>query len=283
MTILDWLAKQKKNSPPEREKLDIPGDLWVKCYKCQETIFNRELENNLKVCPKCGHHFRLSYKERLKFNFDENSFEEIDQSIKAKDFLGFKDVQKYSKRLTEAEKVTGLNDAVVCGFAKVEGYPVAIGIMDFSFMGGSMGSVVGEKITRIIENSIEKKLPLIIVSSSGGARMQEGIMSLMQMAKTSAALANLAAERLPYISIITDPTTGGTSASFALLGDIIIAEPAALIGFAGPRVIEQTIRQKLPKGFQRSEYLLAHGVIDMVVERKEMKTVLKQIFDFWKN
>jgi acetyl-CoA carboxylase carboxyl transferase subunit beta len=283
MTILDWLAKQKKNSPPEREKLDIPGDLWVKCFKCQETIFNRELENNLKVCPKCGHHFRLSYKERLKFNFDENSFEEIDQSIKAKDFLGFKDVQKYSKRLTEAEKVTGLNDAVVCGFAKVEGYSVALGIMDFSFMGGSMGSVVGEKITRIIENSIEKKLPLIIISSSGGARMQEGIMSLMQMAKTSAALANLAAEHLPYISIITDPTTGGTSASFALLGDIIIAEPAALIGFAGPRVIEQTIRQKLPKGFQRSEYLLAHGVIDMVVERKEIKTVLKQIFDFWKN
>jgi acetyl-CoA carboxylase carboxyl transferase subunit beta len=236
------------------------------------------LEANLKVCPKCGYHFKLTAAERIQQLTEENSFKEIDHNIQSKDFLNFTDSKPYAKRIAETISKSQLNDAIVCGLAKIGNFGVALGVMDFSFMGGSMGSVVGEKIARLIELAIEKKSPVIIFTASGGARMQEGIMSLMQMAKTSAALGRLRENGLPYIAICTDPTTGGTSASFAMLGDINMAEPGALICFAGPRVIEQTIRQKLPPGFQRSEYLLQHGMIDIVCERKLLKeTLIKEL------
>ncbi len=259
------------------EKLDIPGHLWIKCYKCSQAIFSRDLEINLKVCPKCGYHFRLTAIERIQQLVDEKSFKEISPKLKSKNFLNFTDSKSYTKRIDDAVLKSALSDAIVIGTGKINDQDTTVGIMDFSFMGGSMGSVVGEKIARLIEAAIEKKFPVIIFSSSGGARMQEGIMSLMQMAKTSAALGRLRENRLPYISVLTDPTTGGTTASFAMLGDINIAEPAALIGFAGPRVIEQTIRQKLPPGFQRSEYLLEHGMVDMVCERPKLKETITNI------
>ena len=279
MSIHDWFKRKKKSKEPAyvSEKLDIPGNLWVKCYKCSQAIFAKDLEANLKVCPKCNYHFKLTSGERLNQILDPGSFEEIDPTIKSKNFLGFTDSKSYTKRIEGAMLKSNLSDAIVCGTGKIGKVPVAIGVMDFSFMGGSMGSVVGEKVTRLIERGVEKKFPVIIFSSSGGARMQEGIMSLMQMAKTSAALGRLRENRLPYISVLTDPTTGGTSASYAMLGDINIAEPGALICFAGPRVIEQTIRQKLPPGFQRSEYLLEHGMIDVVAARKDLRETLRKI------
>jgi acetyl-CoA carboxylase carboxyl transferase subunit beta len=279
LSIHDWFKRQK--TPYARERLDIPGNLWVKCYKCSQAIFAKDLEANYKVCPKCRYHFKLTYLERLAQLVDEGSFQEQDHEIKSTDFLGFTDAKPYAKRIDETIKKSGLNEAIVTGLAKINKLETALGIMDFSFMGGSMGSVVGEKVTRLIELAVEKKLAVIIFSSSGGARMQEGIMSLMQMAKTSAALGRLRENSLPYISVMTDPTTGGTSASYAMLGDINIAEPGALIGFAGPRVIEQTIRQKLPPGFQRSEYLLEHGMLDLVCERKNLKETLARLLGWF--
>ena len=279
MSIHDWFKqkKEKKEAPYVRERLDIPGNLWVKCYKCGQAIFNKDLEANLKVCSKCNYHFKLTAGERIKQLADNKSFKEINSKVRSTNFLNFTDSKPYSKRIDAAMLKSSLAEAIVTGTAKMGGVEAALGIMDFSFMGGSMGSVVGEKIARLIELAVSKKLPVIIFSSSGGARMQEGIMSLMQMAKTSAALGRLRENRLPYISVCTDPTTGGTSASYAMLGDINVAEPGALIGFAGPRVIEQTIRQKLPPGFQRSEYLLEHGMLDVVCERKELRENLIRI------
>lgn len=278
MTIHDWFKRKKKEAVEYgRERLDIPGNLWTKCYKCIQAIFTKELESNLKVCPKCNYHFKLTANERISQILDKDSFKELASNIRSRNFLKFTDSKSYTERLEESSLKSGLSEAIVVGQGKIENIVVAMGIMDFSFMGGSMGSVVGEKVTRLIEFAIEKKLPVIIFSSSGGARMQEGIMSLMQMAKTSAALGRLRENSLPYISVLTDPTTGGTTASYAMLGDINIAEPGALIGFAGPRVIEQTIRQKLPPGFQRAEYLLEHGMVDIVCERKKLKETLIKI------
>ncbi len=250
---------------------------WTQCNACQQILYRREVERNLMVCPKCNYHFRISAGERLKLVVDENSFLESDSGLEPLDPLQFKDRMKYPERVKESQRSTQRKEALVSGKAAIHGQPVMIGVMDFEFMGGSMGSVVGEKVARLAERAREEGTGMVIFCSSGGARMQEGVLSLMQMAKTSAALALLKSDALPYISVLADPTTGGVSASFAMLGDVIIAEPRAIIGFAGARVIEQTIKQKLPEGFQRSEYLLEHGMIDMIVERKEMKKVLSRL------
>ncbi len=279
MTITDWFSK-KRQTISTQEKLNIPGHLWIKCSSCGEVLFLKELEQNEKVCPKCDFHFRLTPSDRIRFTCDKNSFSETHITVEGIDFLGFEDTEKYHLRLKKAQEKTQRLDAVLTGTARIKKIPVNIGVMDFGFLGGSMGSVVGEKITRLIEDAIQNRYPVIIFTASGGARMQEGIMSLMQMAKTSGALKKLSDKKIPYISVLCDPTTGGTSASFAMLGDINIAEPDALISFAGPRVIEQTIRQKLPKGFQRSEFLLAHGMVDLIVHRKEMKNTLHQLLSF---
>lgn len=276
MSILDWFAKKQKR-PNKSERLNIPGDLWVKCPQCGEVLFTKDLEHHLKVCHHCNYHFRITPEERLKYLFDKNSFTEMSANIKPVDVLNFSDTEKYSTRIKKAQKKSKKNEAVTIGQAKLKKKPINLAIMDFSFLGGSMGSVVGEKITTIIESAIENEYPLIIFTSSGGARMQEGILSLMQMAKTSSALSVLSEKKVPYITVLCDPTTGGTSASFAMLGDVQIAEPGALISFAGPRVIEQTIRQKLPKGFQRAEFLLEHGMIDMVTARKKLRDTLYDI------
>ncbi|OGC34522.1 acetyl-CoA carboxylase subunit beta [candidate division WOR-1 bacterium RIFOXYB2_FULL_48_7] len=284
LSIHDWFKRKKLQKETEytRERLDIPGNLWVKCYKCSQTIYAKDLEQNLKVCPKCNYHFKLTSAERIKQLADEGTFKEINAGLVSKNFLDFKDTKNYADRIDDSRTKTGLNDALRTGLAKIGGYGVALGVMDFSFMGGSMGSVVGEKFARLIEAAIENKQPAIVFSASGGARMQESIMSLMQMAKTSAALGRLRENALPYISVLTDPTTGGVSASYAMLGDINMAEPGALICFAGPRVIEQTIRQKLPPGFQRSEYLLEHGMIDIVCPRTNLRDTLIKILAFFK-
>ena len=281
-SVADWLTKKKKNGTDETgaPKLDIPKELWTKCPTCTETIYNKDLEAHWKVCPKCGYHFKLNAHERIAATLDEGSFQEIDAELRSLDPLHFQDVTPYAERLVEAAKKSGLRDAIVTGTGTLANHPVVMGAMDFSFMGGSMGSVVGEKVCRAAEKALQTKRPYIICTSSGGARMQEGILSLMQMAKTSAALAQLQNSRIPFICILTDPTTGGTTASYAMLGDFTLAEPGALIGFAGPRVIEQTIRQKLPAGFQRSEYLLDHGMIDLVVERKNIRPSLAGIIEF---
>ncbi|TWJ32708.1 acetyl-CoA carboxylase, carboxyltransferase subunit beta [Geobacter argillaceus] len=261
----------------DEKKVKVPEGLWTKCQNCSEVILSRDIEENLNVCPNCSFHFRVSARKRLAILLDEGTFDEHDANMVSVDFLEFKDSKSYQVRIDAAVAKGGSKDAIICGGGKLNGIPVQIGVFDFSFMGGSMGSVVGEKITRAIERGIEQHTPVIVVSASGGARMQESILSLMQMAKTSAALAKLKAEGLPFVSILTDPTTGGVTASFAMLGDINMAEPRALIGFAGPRVIEQTIRQKLPEGFQRAEYLLDHGMVDLIVERKDMKKTLGNI------
>jgi len=273
MSILDWFNKKEK-SGRTGAKLNIPDDLWVKCFSCNNILFLKDLTKNKKVCLKCDYHFRLTPDERLCHTLDKNSFKEINSTLKSIDFLNFRDSDSYKNRLAKATKKTSQNDAVLTGTGTINKLPVNIAVMNFSFMGGSMGSVVGEKITRLIEAAIDNQLPLVIVTASGGARMQEGTTSLMQMAKTSAALARLENAKIPFISVLTDPTTGGTSASFAMLGDVNIAEPGALISFAGPRVIEQTIRQKLPKGFQRAEFLLTHGIVDQVTHRKDLKNQL---------
>ncbi len=272
-----WFRKSKAPiASADTKKMQMPEGVWTKCKNCNEIIYTKEIERNLNVCPKCDYHFRISARARIDLVLDSGSFEEMDAEMQSVDFLDFKDSKKYKDRIKAAvKKSTG--DAVICGEGTIDGLAVVVSVFDFSFMGGSMGSVVGEKITRAIERALEKKSPLLIFSSSGGARMQESILSLMQMAKTSAALGRLKAAGIPFISVLTDPTTGGVTASFAMLGDLNIAEPKALIGFAGPRVIEQTIRQKLPEGFQRSEYLLDHGMVDMIVPRREMKERLAQI------
>jgi acetyl-CoA carboxylase carboxyl transferase subunit beta len=273
-----WFKKSKAPlTPVEIKKVHMPEGIWTKCKNCNEIIYTKEIERNLNVCPKCDYHFRISARERIALVLDEGSFVEMDAEIQSTDFLDFKDSKKYKDRIKAAVKKSGGGDAIICGEGTIEGLLVVVGVFDFGFMGGSMGSVVGEKITRAIEKGLEIRAPVIIFSSSGGARMQESILSLMQMAKTSAALARLKVAGIPFISVLTDPTTGGVTASFAMLGDINMAEPRALIGFAGPRVIEQTIRQKLPEGFQRSEYLLEHGMVDMIVRRQEMKECLSRI------
>jgi acetyl-CoA carboxylase carboxyl transferase subunit beta len=273
--MVSWF--RRRSIRPERsdsKKITVPEGLWIKCNNCAEIVYSKEIDRNLKVCPKCDYHFRITARERIELLVDPGTFSEFDSQIQSEDPLGFKDSQKYRDRVKTARKKTGLNDAVISGICTLDGVQVVLSVFDFFFMGGSMGSVVGEKITRAAEKAVEERCGLIVISSSGGARMQEGALSLMQMAKTSAALARLRRERLPFISILTDPTTGGVTASFAMLGDVNIAEPKALIGFAGPRVIEQTIRQELPEGFQRSEFVLDHGMIDRIVNRKELKKTI---------
>jgi acetyl-CoA carboxylase carboxyl transferase subunit beta len=275
---MSWFKREKTGLEKSNTKnVKVPEGLWTKCPGCNESLLTREIEDNLQVCPKCGHHYRIAPRKRLQALLDNGSWEEFDAGITSVDFLEFKDSKSYQERIDAAVAKGGSRDAVICVEGTIEGIATQIAMFDFSFMGGSMGSVVGEKITRSIERGIEKKQSVIVISASGGARMQESILSLMQMAKTSAALAKLKSAGLPFVSILTDPTTGGVTASFAMLGDLNIAEPKALIGFAGPRVIEQTIRQKLPPGFQRSEYLLDHGMVDMIVSRLEMRSTLARV------
>lgn len=271
-----WFRKDKKPLKAE-DRRDLPGDVFEKCNGCGEILYREKLAQNLEVCPTCGHHFRINAEQYVALLIDEGSFEEIDAGLRSGDPLSFMDLKPYSERLRAAEKKVGRLDAVLSGVGTVDGLPVALAVMDFRFIGGSMGSVVGEKIARAGRIALEKKTPLIIVNASGGARMQEGVISLMQMAKTSGVLARLHEAGLPYISIITDPTTGGVTASHAMLGDVNIAEPKALIGFAGPRVIEETIRQELPEGFQRAEFLLEHGMVDRIVDRRELKLTVSRL------
>lgn len=276
MSSLVEFFKNKRRDIP-RSKLDIPSDLWVKCPSCGEILYHKELLKNQNVCHDCQHHFRLSVQDRLDLLCDKGSFVEIHAGLRPIDFLAFQDQKSYADRLVQSQKKTEMNDAVITGTCTIDQSPCVLGCMNFAFMGGSMGSVVGEKICRAMDTAIEKSCPMVMVTVSGGARMQEGLMSLMQMAKTSAMVAKLKEHKILYIVILTDPTTGGTTASFAMLGDIHLAEPGALIGFAGPRVIEQTIRQKLPKNFQRAQYLCEHGMIDQVVQRKDLKKTLSTL------
>jgi len=276
-----WFRKEKKPKEATEKQVAIPEGLWIKCDDCKEIIYRREVEQNYNVCPKCNYHFRLSARERFEMMFDDGAYKEFATNIRSGDPLEFRDTKRYRDRLKVYEQRVGKGDAVLCADGKLDGIPVVICAMEYAFMGGSMGSVVGEKITLAVERCIEKKEPLIIVSTSGGARMQEGILSLMQMAKISAALARLAEAGLAFVSLLTDPTTGGVTASYAMLGDLNIAEPKALIGFAGPRVIEQTIRQTLPEGFQRAEFLVEHGMVDLIVPRSELKGTLARFLHFF--
>lgn len=280
---MSWFKKERTPLAPPEQKSRVPEGLWIKCKACGETIYKKQIVRNLNVCPKCEYHFGLSALERAKFLLD-GPYEELDSELRSNDPLGFKDTKRYRDRLESGRKLTGLNDAVLSVRGSISGMPVILVAMEYGFIGGSMGVVVGEAITSAIEHSIEERLPLIIVSRSGGARMQEGALSLMQMAKVSAALARMDEAVVPYISILTDPTTGGVTASFAMLGDLNVAEPKALIGFAGPRVIEQTIRQPVPAGFQRSEHLMDHGLLDLIVDRRVMKETLTKLLQFftWK-
>ncbi|MGA8285686.1 MAG: acetyl-CoA carboxylase, carboxyltransferase subunit beta [Candidatus Sulfotelmatobacter sp.] len=262
------------------EKTVRTEGLWVKCESCRQIIWKKDLEENLNVCPKCEKHFRIDARTRLALLLDDDEYETFDENLSSTDPLKFVDLKPYSSRLRQAQHDTGLRDAVINARGKLLGRPVVLSVMEYAFIGGSMGAVVGEMITRAVERALDSHTPLIIVSASGGARMMEGVVSLMQLAKISAALARLDKEKVPYISVLTDPTTGGVTASFAMLGDLNIAEPGALIGFAGPRVIEQTIRQKLPPGFQRSEFLLEHGMLDAVVPRKELKPYIGRALEF---
>ncbi|MDD5065693.1 MAG: acetyl-CoA carboxylase, carboxyltransferase subunit beta [bacterium] len=277
-----WYERDDENRIPDKVQSEnmVEGQ-WIKCPDCEKITYIEELEKNLYICPKCSYHLNIDARKRIGFLLDENSFEEIDQDITASDPLQFLDTDgSYKDRIGKYMRKTGLNEAIVTGKGKLDKKDVCIGVLDFNFSGGSMGSVVGEKVTRMVERAVNERMPVIIVSSSGGARMQEGIFSLMQMAKTSAALGLLSKNKLSFISVLTHPTTGGVTASFAMLGDVIIAEPNALIGFAGPRVIEQTIKQKLPRGFQRSEFQLEHGLIDMVVNRKDLKKTLSSLLGY---
>lgn len=267
-----WFKKKTEIKP--EKKVKIPEGLWVKCDNCREIVYKKEIEKNRQVCPKCNYHFRISSREHLRLLADEGSFVELDADLATTNPLGFVDNVPYDVRVDDNRKRSGLNEAAIYGSAMLAGRPVVLAIMDFSFMGGSMGSVVGEKIARAAELACDQRIPLITVSSSGGARMQEGMFSLMQMAKVSAAIGRIRELDVLYISVLADPTFGGVTASFAMLGDIIIAEPRSLVGFAGPRVIEQTIKQQLPENFQRAEFLLDHGMIDLVVERQELKETL---------
>lgn len=274
--------KIEEQTNDEEKRVKTEG-IFVKCLECENPLYKRELKESLQVCTHCNYHFRLPARERLDILFDNGDYEKLDEEVTSADPLGFVDTKPYIERIEAAKKSSGLPEAIVSGKGSVGGHLTYAGAMDMAFIGGSMGSAVGEKITRLIERAIEKRGAVIIFAASGGARMQEGTYSLMQMAKISAALAQLNDARLPFISVLTDPTTGGVTASFAMLGDAIIAEPKALIGFAGPRVIEQTIRQKLPKGFQRSEFLLEHGMVDMVVDRREMRDTIIRLLNFMMN
>ena len=270
-----WFKKKRSERKPNasaRPQSPVPKGLWTKCDGCKEVIYTKELERNLFVCPRCGHHARIDAPERIRLLLDEEEPNRLFTDVRPADPLQFRDSKRYKDRLKAYQSALGEHDAVMVADGHMDGLPLILAVMDYRFMGGSMGSVVGEKITRAAELALELSRPLVVVSASGGARMQEGVLSLMQMAKISAALARLRDARLPYVSILTDPTTGGVTASFAMLGDLNIAEPQALIGFAGPRVIEQTIRQSLPEGFQRSEFLLEHGFLDLVVPRHDLKT-----------
>ena len=266
-----WFRRAKKPKEAATRRSAVPEGLWVKCDGCKEIIYSRELDRNFQICPKCGHHFRIGARQRIALLLDEEEPRELFREIRPTDPLKFVDSKPYPARLKEYQKRTGAHDAVIVVEGGVEGLPIVLAVMEYAFMGGSMGSVVGEKITRAAELAGERGVPLVVVSASGGARMQEGVLSLMQMAKIAAALARLRERRQPFLSILTDPTTGGVTASFAMLGDLNIAEPGALIGFAGPRVIQQTIGEELPEGFQRSEFLLEHGFLDLVVARPELK------------
>lgn len=273
-----WFKKARKPIAAGKTSR-VPEGLMVKCPGCAQILYNKDLSQNLSVCPKCAYHFRMGALDRLQMLFD-GPWSEYDRGLSSTDPLEFSDIKPYAARLKAGTEATGLKDAIVIARGRIDGYQAIVAAMEYEFIGGSMGVVVGEKITRGIERALSGRLPLIIVSCSGGARMMEGTLSLMQMAKICSALARLDRERIPYISVLTDPTTGGVTASFAMLGDLNIAEPGALIGFAGPRVIEQTIRQKLPQGFQRSEFLLEHGMLDLIVDRREMKTTISRAFGF---
>jgi acetyl-CoA carboxylase carboxyl transferase subunit beta len=276
-----WFKKARKPIAATKDKSSrVPEGLWVKCAGCANVIYNKDLATNLNVCPKCGHHFRIGAAERLRMLFDDGAWIEYDAGLVSTDPLAFTDTKPYRARLESSIEATGLKDAIITASGRIDGIEAHVAAMEYAFIGGSMGVVVGEKITRAIERAIDRRCPVIIVCCSGGARMMEGALSLMQMAKISGALAHLDRARLPYIAVLTDPTTGGVTASFAMLGDLNIAEPKALIGFAGPRVIEQTIRQKLPEGFQRSEFLLEKGMVDLVVDRREMKSVIAKALRF---
>ncbi|MGH9559608.1 MAG: acetyl-CoA carboxylase, carboxyltransferase subunit beta [Bryobacteraceae bacterium] len=278
-----WFNREKSGAetPGDSEKRVRTEGLWLKCESCGQIVWKKALDENQQVCPKCEHHFRLDARTRLATLFDGGIYQEHDAGLRSTDPLSFVDSKKYSERLAAMQESTSLRDALISASGKLAGRSMNICAMELKFIGGSLGAVVGEKITRAIERSIAQRAPLVIVSASGGARMQEGAISLMQLAKISAALMRLDQARVPYISVLTDPTTGGVTASFAMLGDLNIAEPGALIGFAGPRVIEQTIRQKLPEGFQRSEFLLEHGFLDAVVKRPELKAYIAQALSFF--
>jgi acetyl-CoA carboxylase carboxyl transferase subunit beta len=274
-----WFKRSKANINPDSQKSDIPDGMWEKCPGCGEILHRKQLEQNLWVCEKCNHHFRISSDDYINILIDKGSFKELNRKMRSADPLEFVDTKKYKARVDSVMKSTGLYDAIKTGTGLLDGREVALACMDFKFIGGSMGSVVGEKISRLIDRALKYHLPVIIISSSGGARMMEGALSLMQMAKTSAKLSRLAEAKLPYISLLTDPTTGGTTASFAMLGDFNVAEPKALIGFAGPRVIKQTIGRDLPEGFQTSEFLVEHGFVDLIANRKELKTTISSLLD----
>jgi acetyl-CoA carboxylase carboxyl transferase subunit beta len=276
---LAWFRREQTQLPPREQESRVPEGLYVKCQDCKEIVYRKQVLDNLSVCPKCSFHFRISARERLSLLCDE-AWEEFDAELVSSDPLQFEDTKPYAGRLKESLARTGCSDAVVTATANLGGIPVVLAVMEYAFIGGSMGVVVGEKVTRAAERSLRERRPLLVASCSGGARMMEGTLSLMQMAKISASLARLHEARVPFVSLLTDPTTGGVTASFAMLGDLNIAEPGALIGFAGPRVIEQTIRQKLPAGFQRSEFLLEHGMLDMVVDRRDLKKVIARSLRF---
>jgi acetyl-CoA carboxylase carboxyl transferase subunit beta len=277
---LAWFKRESSEIQANEEKRVRTEGLWVKCEGCRQIIWKKELEDNLNVCTKCDYHFRIDSAQRLMLLLDEDSIETQDENLESTDPLNFSDTRPYRARLEKSKSATGLKDAIINATGTMNGLPVIVSAMEYSFIGGSMGSVVGEAITRAVERACKERKPIIVVSASGGARMMEGVVSLMQMAKISAALARLDSARVPYVSVLTDPTTGGVTASYAMLGDLNIAEPGALIGFAGPRVIEQTIRQKLPEGFQTSEFLLQHGMLDAVVHRKDMKSYISRALDF---
>ncbi len=277
---MPWFRKQGRGFKPAERK-EIPDGLWMRCTKCSDIVYRKEVEKLLWTCPKCGDHFRVTARQYVGLLADEGTFEEHDAGLLPRDPLRFRDSRRYTERLRTAQKKTNMNEAILCGSAKIGGFRTELGVLDFAFMGGSMGSVVGEKVARATARAVERSCPLVLVSCSGGARMQEGILSLMQMAKTSALLARLSDAGGLFISIVTHPTTGGVTASFAMLGDVILAEPDALVGFAGPRVIQQTINQELPPGFQKSEFLLEHGMVDRVVHRTQMRDEIIGLFKFF--
>ncbi|MCS7052130.1 MAG: acetyl-CoA carboxylase, carboxyltransferase subunit beta [Ignavibacterium sp.] len=276
---MPWFKRSKQNIDPETQKKELPDGLWEKCPSCGEIIHKKQLELNYWTCLKCDHHWRIGSKEYISFLFDQGTFKELDKKMRSADPLNFVDTKKYTDRIAETIKKLDLYDAIRTGVGKIDGIEIAFGCMDFEFIGGSMGSVVGEKIARIIDRALKDKIPLVIISRSGGARMMEGAYSLMQLAKISARLTRLAEASIPYISVLTDPTTGGTTASYAMLGDIHISEPKALIGFAGPRVIRQTIGKDLPEGFQRAEFLLEKGFIDFISHRKDLRNNLVKVLN----